>query len=79
MNAKPSATMSGTVEKIIVSALPNEPDKAQIHIAGADLLYRELRIDNSLTNKNGEQVTLKLGATVEVIVEADAESTSPDN
>jgi hypothetical protein len=44
MNEKSAATMSGTVEKIIESAIPNEPDKAQITVAGGDPLYRELRI-----------------------------------
>jgi hypothetical protein len=75
MNAKSSAIMSGTVEKIIISPLLNEPDKAQIHVAGADVLYREIRIDNSLTNENGEEVSLKLGAQVEVTVKAKADST----
>jgi hypothetical protein len=75
MNAKSSAIMSGTVEKIIISPLLNEPDKAQIHVAGADVLYREIRIDNSLTNENGEDASLKLGAQVEVTVKAKADST----
>ena len=78
MNAKSSAIMSGTVDKIVISPLPNEPDKAQIHVAGADVLYREIRIDNSLTNEKGEAVSLKLGAHVEVTVEAKADSTIPD-
>jgi hypothetical protein len=77
MNEKPSATMPGTVEKIIKSLLPNEPDKAQISVEGADHLYREIRIDNTLTNNNGDEVSLKRGAHVEVTVEAEAESTIP--
>jgi uncharacterized protein YfaS (alpha-2-macroglobulin family) len=78
MNKKPSAVMSGTVETIIKSPLPNEPDKAEIHVAGADHLYREIRIDNSLTNEKGKEVSLKLGARVEVTVEAKADSTMPE-
>jgi hypothetical protein len=69
--------MSGTVEAIIKSPFPNEPDKAQIHVAGAEVLYRDIRIDNSLTNANGEEVGLKLGADVEVTVKVMAGSTIP--
>jgi hypothetical protein len=78
MNAKPSAVMSGTVDKIVISPLPNEPDKAQINVAGADVLYREIRIDNSLTKENGEKVSLKLGAQVDVTVKAKTKSTVPE-
>ena len=36
MTAKPSSTLPGTVEKIIKSPFPSEPDKAQIAVEGAD-------------------------------------------
>ncbi len=78
MSVKSSAIMPGRVEKIIESPIPTEPDKAQIAIIGADHLYREIRIDNTLTNANGEEVSLKLGAEVQVTVKADGESTSTD-
>jgi len=76
MSEKPSATLPGTVEKIIKSPIPNEPEKAQIAVEGADHLYREIRIDNTLTNENGEEVSLKPGAQVEVTVQAEAEATT---
>ncbi len=79
MNEKPSASIPGTVDKIIKSRLPHEPDKAQITVVGADHLYREIRIDNALTNENGEEVSLKRGDHVEVIVEAEGKSTIPDD
>ncbi|MCU1303424.1 MAG: hypothetical protein JWQ87_3708 [Candidatus Sulfotelmatobacter sp.] len=66
--------MSGTVETIIKSPFPNVSEKAEIHVVGAGPLYREIRIDNSLTNENGEKVSLKLGAQVEVTIEAKAVS-----
>jgi hypothetical protein len=78
MNVKASAIMSGTVEKIVISPLPEEPNKAQIHIVGAEPLYREIRINNSLTNENGDKVSLKLGAQVEVSVETKAGSNIPN-
>jgi hypothetical protein len=77
MNAKPSAILPGTVEKIIKSPFPSEPEKAQIAVEGADHLYREIRIDNTLTNGDGDDVSLKPGAKVEVTVEADAKDTTP--
>ena len=47
-------------------------------MVGADHLHREIRIDNSLTNENGEEVGLRLGAQVEVTVEAEAIATIAD-
>ena len=77
MNEKTSITLPGTVEKIIKSPIPNEPEKAQIAVEGADELYREIRIDNTLTNEDDEEVSLKPGARVEVTLEAEAEATTP--
>lgn len=56
-----------------------EPDKAQIAVEGAEELYREIRIENSLTDKNGNKVRLQKGAEVEVTVEADKSQTVPKN
>ena len=70
-------TLPGTVEKIIPSPHPSEPEKAQIGIDGVDDLYRELRVENSLQDENGNQVALKPGAQVEVTIEADPNDTRP--
>jgi len=77
MSEKPSTTLPGTVEKIIKPLSPDDTEKAQIAVEGADHLYREIRIENTLTNENGDQVSLKPGAEVEVTVEAPPESTTP--
>ncbi|MGA8493538.1 MAG: hypothetical protein WB711_24165 [Terriglobales bacterium] len=71
----PSTTLPGTVEKIIRSPDPDTPDKAQIGVDGADELYREIRIDNSLTDKDGAEVEMKRGAQVEVTIEAEPKDT----
>ena len=76
MNEKPSTTLPATVEKIVKSPFPQEPDKAQIIVEGADHLYRELRIENSLVDEKGETVHLKEGAEVEVTIEAEPEATT---
>jgi hypothetical protein len=71
---KAEVTLLGKVEKIIRPINPDEPEKAQINVEGADDLYREIRIDNVLENEKGETVRLKQGAEVEVKVEADADA-----
>ena len=77
MSENPSTTLPGTVEKIIKSPNPGVPEKAQIAVEAADLLYREIRIENSLTLENGGEVRLKVGVDVEVTVEAKPEDTIP--
>ena len=69
---QPSATMPGTVDKIIPSSRPSQPEKAQIAVDGADHRYRDLRIENTLTDEHGDDVKLKKGAHVEVTVKAES-------
>jgi hypothetical protein len=40
-------------------------------------LYRELRVENTLTDEKGHEVSLKQDAHVDVIVEAEPEATKP--
>jgi hypothetical protein len=75
MPEKPNTTMPGTVKKIIKPPHPSMPEKAEIDVDGADELYREIRIENSLTDEKGNEVQLKPGAQVEVTVEADRKDT----
>jgi hypothetical protein len=74
---KPSVTLPGTVEKIIPSTYPEQTEKAQIGIDGADDLYREIRVENTLQDGNGDEVSLKPGAKVDVTIAADVEETIP--
>jgi predicted DNA-binding antitoxin AbrB/MazE fold protein len=75
-NDKPSTTLPGAVEKIIKPIDPREPEKAQIAVEGAEDLYREIRIDNTLKDKKGDEVALKEGVRVDVTVEADKKDTT---
>lgn len=77
MSDKPSTTLPAKVEKIIKPPAPDIPEKAQIAVEGADHLYRELRIENTLTDEKGEKVRLKPGADVEVTIEAQPGGTAP--
>jgi hypothetical protein len=61
-----STTMSGTVDKIIFSRRPSQPEKAQIAVDVTNHRHRDLRIENALT----DEVKLKKGAHVEVTVTA---------
>ena len=79
MTEKPSVTLQGTVEQIIESSHPSEPGKVEISIEGGDELYREIRIDNTLTDEDGAQVSLKKGAEVEIRLEAETKATTPRN
>jgi hypothetical protein len=73
-SGKAVVTLPGKVEKVIKSPYPGEPEKAQVSVEGADDLYREIRIENTLHDENGKEVALKPGAEVDVIVQADPEA-----
>jgi len=74
---KPSVTLPGKVEKIIPGVVPAMPDKAQIAVEGADDLYKEIRVENTLQDEDGKPVALKKGAEVEVTIEAEKHATEP--
>jgi hypothetical protein len=67
--------MHGRVAKVMMSTSPNQPETAQIEITEAEELYREVRVENEVTDEHGEKATLRLGAEVYVIVEADSNAT----
>lgn len=73
-SGKAAVTLPGKVEKVIKSPYPGEPEKAQVSVDGADDLYREIRIENTLHDENGKEVALKQGAEVDVIVQAEPEA-----
>ena len=69
---KASTTLPGRVEKVIrPHPFSREPEKAQIAVEGADHLYREIRVPNTLEDDKGQKVKLREGAEVEVKIEAD--------
>ena len=67
--------LRGIVAKVIKSPHPSQPEKAEIDIHEAEDLYREIRVDNELTDDAGETASLRPGAEVDVIVEADSDAT----
>jgi hypothetical protein len=77
MPRKSKVTRAGKVQKIIPPTHAEAPEKAEIAIDGADHLYGEIRIENTLQDEQGHEVRLKKGAEVDVVVEADPEATVP--
>jgi hypothetical protein len=70
---RPRTTMPlRTVDKIIPSRRPRQPEKVQTAVDGAAYRYRNLRIENSLTDQHGDETKLKKGAHVEVTLAAEA-------
>jgi hypothetical protein len=76
---KVTMTLPGTVEKIIPPIAPSEPEKAQITVHGAEELYREIRVENTLQDEEGNPVSLKKGADVEVTIAAEPKDIKPKN
>jgi hypothetical protein len=74
MSKKKRKKLRGRVQRVI-KPIANEAEKAEIEVDEAEDLYREIRIENVVTDENGEQARLKLGAKVDVVVEADSDAT----
>jgi hypothetical protein len=64
----PSTTLTGTVKEIIRARIPSDPEKAVIVLDGTKKRYRTIRIENTLIDEHGADVSLKKGAHVEVTV-----------
>jgi hypothetical protein len=76
ISEKPKTVMPGTVDKIIQFRTPRSRETAQISIKG-EPRYRELRVENSLTDEHGDEVKLTKGDHVEVTVTAEDDLTDP--
>lgn len=77
MSEKNRTRKHGIVQKVIKPLHPSVPEKAQIEIEGADDLYKEIRIENTLEDEKGQKMKLKEHAKVEVVIEADPDATTP--
>jgi hypothetical protein len=64
--------VSGNVQKIIKDAYNYRADVLEIDIPEADDLFREVRIENTFTDPDGQNVSLKQGAHLEIRFEAEA-------
>lgn len=76
LKGKKQKRLHGKVERVIKPVLPGEQERAQIDIHEADDLYREIRVENVLTDDDGQKRQLEKGADVDVIIEADSDATT---
>jgi uncharacterized cupredoxin-like copper-binding protein len=67
--AKKRKKLPGRVERIIKPSYPAEHEKAEIEIDGADDLYKEIRIENVVTDDKGNETQLEPGEEVDVTLE----------
>jgi len=74
---KTEGYQTGEIQKIIKFPHPGLPGKAEISVEGANHLYREIRIENTLEDENSRTVKLKEGTQVEITVEAGTKETVP--
>ena len=70
VSQRPRTIIRGTVDKIIQFRTSRLRGTAQISIEG-EPRYRELRVENSLTDEDGDEVRLTKGDQVEVTVTAE--------
>jgi hypothetical protein len=76
-STKTRKTLEGRVDRIIKSYSRLGVEQAQISIEGGDDLYREIRIENRLTDYRGNEVRLREGAPVHVVIEVDEQHVEP--
>jgi hypothetical protein len=74
---KATVTLPATVEKIIPPLNPGQPEKAQIAVEGAEELYKEIRVENTLQDESGNEAGLKEGVKVEITKEAQPNALKP--
>jgi hypothetical protein len=70
IHEQPRTSMPGTIDKIIPSSRPSQPENARIALDGPDCRNQDLLIENTFTDEHGDEVRLKKGAHVEVTVTA---------
>ncbi len=63
-------TLPGIVEEIIKPSDSGDPEKAQIGVQSANDIREEIRIVNTLTQKNGDEVSLEKGDAVKITIKA---------
>jgi hypothetical protein len=68
LSESPRTWMSGTVEKIIPKQNPGQPERADISVEEVELPSQSLLIENTLIDENGDEVRLKKGTRVDIMV-----------
>ena len=74
-STRPWRTVPAIVRRIVKPLHPDQTEKMEISIMDADELFREIRVDNTLTGIDGEPVALREGAHIDVTFEAETNDT----
>jgi hypothetical protein len=72
---RPWKTIPAVVTRIVKPIIGDQAEKVEIAVDTADDLFREIRIENTLTDVDGGPVSLTNGARVEITFEAEAKDT----
>ena len=72
---RPWKTIPAVVSKILKPMVADQPEKVEIAVVAADDLFREIRIENTLTGIDGGRVSLTMGAQLEITFEVEAKYT----
>jgi hypothetical protein len=67
---RPWRSIPAVVSKIVKPIVADQPEKVEIALEVADDLFREIRIENTLTDVDGGSVSLTKGAQLEITFEA---------
>jgi len=71
-----ASSLQGTVEKIIIKPMiPGEAEKVQISVQSGSDPNQRIRIANTLTDARGEEVPLKKGAAVHIVIRPKSKDT----
>lgn len=69
--------MPAVVNKVLKQFSPSGMEKVEISILDADDLFREIRVENLLTDGKGNMLALQPGVHLDVRLEADRDSLNP--
>jgi hypothetical protein len=74
---KPWVSVPATATKVLPS-MDGPKRMVEISIPAADVLFREIRIENQFTGVVGQPVSVSAGARLTLTIEAEASETVPD-
>jgi uncharacterized protein YfaS (alpha-2-macroglobulin family) len=72
---RPWKKLSGIVRKLIKDGYRHRADIVEVDIHEAEDLFREVRIENTFTDLDGQKVSLKQGAHLDITFETEPEHT----
>jgi len=78
-HSRPWRTVPAVVQKVLPPVYPEQLEKVEIRISTADELYREIRLENRLSDVDGRPVAMQTVASVDVTIEVNSNDTKALN